>query len=145
MKTAHELAAMAAQPSTTRSETYETQQARDDKRANRVWIRLAEMHGDRFLREYGERPNRTWLEAISRMSDEQVIASLRSLAEQNRAHPPTLPEFVAAGTHKPKNEYGLDYVPQYYREHRHDRLLDAPRDEAKAAEHLAKMREALGR
>ena len=112
-------------------------------RASRVWVRLTEMHGDRFLREYGERPNRTWAEAIARMSDEQVIASLRSLAEQNRAHPPTLPEFVAAGTARPKNEFGLDYVPQYHREHRHERLLDKPRDEALAKQHLGKLWEAL--
>jgi len=102
------------------------------------------MHGDRFLREYGDMPNRTWTEAIARMSDEQVIKSLRNLAEQNRAHPPTLPEFVAAGTHRAKNEYGLDYVPQCYREHRHERLLDAPRDEEAAARHIAAMRAALG-
>ena len=109
-----------------------------------MWIRLAEMHGDRFLREYGDAPNRTWAEAIARMTDEQVIAALRNLAEQNRAHPPTLPEFVAAGTHKPKNEFGLDYIPQVYRETRHERLLDAPRDEALAAEHLAKLRAIVG-
>ena len=139
MKTAHELAATLAQPSMTRSEDFERQQ----KRSSRVWIRLAEMHGDRFLREYGEKPNRTWLEAIDRMSDEQVIASLRRLAEQNRAHPPTLPEFVSAGTMKPKNEFGLDYVPEYHRETRHTRLLDQPRDEEAAKENLAKMRATL--
>jgi len=103
------------------------------------------MHGDRFLREYGDEPNRTWSDAIARMSDEQIIAALRNLAEQNRAHPPTLPEFVSAGTHRQKNEFGLDYVPQYYRETRHDRLLDAPRDEEAAARHLTEMRTALGR
>jgi hypothetical protein len=141
MKHAHELAATLGQPSMTRSEDFERQQ----KRASRVWIRLAEMHGDRFLREYGEKPNRTWIEAIDRMSDEQVIAALRRLAEQNRAHPPTLPEFVSAGTTKPKNQFGLDYVPEVYREHRHERLLDAPRDDEAARKHLAAMRAALGR
>jgi hypothetical protein len=141
MKQAHELAATVGQPSTTRSADFE----RQHKRASRVWIRLAEMHGDRFLREYGEKPNRTWIEAIDRMSDEQVIAALRRLAEQNRAHPPTLPEFVSAGTTKPKNEFGLDYVPQVYRETRFERRLDAPRNDDAAREHLAAMRAALGR
>ena len=102
------------------------------------------MHGDRFLREYGETANRTWTEAISRMSNEQIIASLKNLSEQARPHPPTLPEFVAAcRQQKPKNEFGLDYVPQCYREVRAERLLTGPRDDEAGKRHLAAMRAAL--
>ena len=84
---------------------------------------------------------REWSRALADMQPEQIRRGLDGLKGE---WPPTLPEFKALCMGRGKNEYGLDYIPQYYREHRHDRLLDAPRDEAAAAEHLAKMREALG-
>jgi hypothetical protein len=54
------------------------------------------MYGERFTRAYSVEPNDTWHEAISRMSDEQIVTALKTLAEAGGAHPPTLPEFVAA-------------------------------------------------
>ena len=50
---------------------------------------------------------------------------------------------VYASLTPPGCEFGLDYVPEYHRETRHTRLLDQPRDEVAAKEHLAKMRAAL--
>ena len=79
--------------------------SREKKRAARVWTRLAEMYGERFLKAYSDEPNDTWAEAIARMTDEQIITALKTLAEQGGAHPPTLPEFVAA-SRPPKPETG---------------------------------------
>ena len=48
------------------------------------------------MKAYSDEPNDTWAEAIARMTDEQIITALKTLAEQGGAHPPTLPEFVKA-------------------------------------------------
>jgi hypothetical protein len=106
-------------------------EARQNFRATRVWTRLSEMYGNRFLREYGEKPNRSWVEAVARMSDDQVIAALRNLAEQGSVHPPTLPQFVEASIYRKPNEYGLNYTPQVYRQRAPmNKMLDKPRDDA---------------
>jgi hypothetical protein len=83
---------------------------------------------------------REWSRALGDMTPEQIRRGLDSLASD---WPPTLPEFKRLCEGRGKNEFGLDYVPAYYRETRHNRLLDQPRDEEAAKEHLAKMRAAL--
>lgn len=55
------------------------------------------MWGDRFLREFGSVPTETWVAAITRLTDEQVAACLKGLADKGSPHPCSLPEFVAAG------------------------------------------------
>lgn len=65
-------------------------------RALRVWKRLHEMYGDRFLREFGAEPNDTWVATIARISDQEIIASLKALAQTGSPHPCSLPEFVKA-------------------------------------------------
>lgn len=67
------------------------------RRASRVWIRLAEMFGARFMREFGTRPNDLWVAQIAKMNDQQIRLSLEGLLESGRSHPPTLAEFVDAG------------------------------------------------
>ena len=42
-------------------------------------------------------PNETWAATIARLSDSDIAASLKSLAEKGSPHPPTLGEFVKAG------------------------------------------------
>ena len=75
------------------------------------------------------------------MTPDQIRRGLDSL---NADWPPTLPEFKALCTGKGKNGFGLDYVPECYREVRHERLLDKPRDESLAKKHLADIRATLG-
>jgi hypothetical protein len=72
------------------------------------------MYGGRWFREYGDHPTDTWVAAIQRMTDEEVRGALTALAQGGAAHPPTLPEFVAAGSRAAA--FGLDYVPQHLRE-----------------------------
>ena len=83
---------------------------------------------------------REWSRALAGMKPEQIRRGLDSLTSD---WPPTLPEFKRLCEGRGKNEFGLDYVPAYYRETRHHRLLDQPRNEAAAKEHLAKMRQVL--
>jgi hypothetical protein len=101
------------------------------------------MCGDRFLREYGAVPNETWTEAVARLSDGAVVMALTQLAEKGGAHPPTLPEFVAASK-PPKPETGspryLGANPVNYTEQRIAGLL--PQREKKVHD-SSEMRKAL--
>lgn len=67
-----------------------------EARVNRVWASLMATFGDRFSREFGAEPSPEWVGAISRLEDHEIIKGLRNLAEDGRAHPPNLSEFVAA-------------------------------------------------
>jgi len=61
-----------------------------------VWLQLAEMFGNAFLREHGEQPSNLWVVAINRLSDKQISTGLADLANQGLAFPPNLSQFVAA-------------------------------------------------
>ena len=82
-----------------------------------------------------------WAAGLADVTPEQVRRGLNALTSE---WPPTLPEFKALCLNRGKNGFGLDYVPECYREVRHERLLDKPRDEGLAKKHLADMRAALG-
>jgi hypothetical protein len=85
-----------------------------------------------------------WCVALADLSADQIRYGLAQLETAHPKYPPTLFEFRNLCRKRAINGYGLDYVPQYYRETRHERLLDAPRDEAMAAEYLRQMRASLG-
>lgn len=54
------------------------------------------MYGNRFYSSYGETPPKLWCAAIARLDDNALKRGLANLANDGGAHPPTLPEFVAA-------------------------------------------------
>jgi hypothetical protein len=85
-----------------------------------------------------------WTHALGDLSAEQIRYGLSRLESAHPKYPPTLFEFRNLCRKRGVNEFGLDYVPQYHRETRHERLLDKPRDEKLAAQHLASMRAAIG-
>ena len=84
-----------------------------------------------------------WCHALADLTVEQIKHGLAQLENAHPKYPPTLFEFRRLCLKRNVNEFGLDYIPQVYRETRHERLLDKPRDEAAAAEHLRRMREVL--
>jgi hypothetical protein len=77
------------------------------------------------------------------MSDAQIVAALKGLAERGGPHPPTLPEFVAA-SQPPKPETGspryLGANPINYTEMRIAGLLPQPQ---KVARDIDALRRAL--
>jgi hypothetical protein len=85
-----------------------------------------------------------WTHALGDLSAEQIRYGLSRLESAHPKYPPTLFEFRNLCRKRGVNEFGLDYVPQCYREVRHERLLDKPRDERLAKEHLASMRAVIG-
>ena len=76
-----------------------------EPRAGRVWQRLAEIHGARFLKEFGSAPNESWKRAIAKLTDHEIVRGLTNLAEDGLQHPPTLGQFVAACKRTPPVRY----------------------------------------
>jgi len=66
-----------------------------------------------------------WSEELSGVTGDQVKVGLTNLPSN---WPPTAGGFKDLCLKKGVNEYGLDYVPQMYRENRLDRLLDSDTD-----------------
>jgi hypothetical protein len=88
-----------------------------------------------------------WAEGLSGVTGEQIK---RGLSEWAEAWPPSMGEFKAACTGKAKNGFGLDYVPECYRERAPvldaSRLLSSDeRDEKrrKGAEQLQALKQSL--
>ena len=101
------------------------------------------MYGDRFTTAYSREPNETWTLAIAKLSDAEIVMALANLGEKGGAHPPTLPEFIAASK-PPKPETGspryLGANPINYTEQRVKGLLPQP---AKVARDMSALRRAL--
>ena len=148
MQKASELAATAVEQGKSQTDSTASSATDSRKSAPSAWVaaifrRLQAVHGARWTASIdGIEADavREWSRALGDMTPEQIRRGLDNL---NSDWPPTLPEFKRLCEGRGKNEYGLDYIPQYYRETRHERLLDQPRDEEAAKEHLAKMRAAL--
>lgn len=88
-----------------------------------------------------------WSEQLAGLTADQIKRGLDSWKE---GWPPSAPEFREACLGKRANEYGLDYVPEYYREENRitdrSRLLSsADRDaqRVKNREHVKAMKLAL--
>lgn len=67
-----------------------------DRRATKVWKRLVQSYGPRFVEAYGKDPNELWLAAIQDLSDEQIAHGIRQVQRDTPIHPPTLGQFAKA-------------------------------------------------
>ena len=65
---------------------------RIERRADRVWKRMAEMFRD-WRRTYGEEPSQMWMVGIDCLSDEEIMRGL-STAATNTYMPRSLAEFM---------------------------------------------------
>ena len=92
-----------------------------------LWERLAHIYGHKFTATFGvsaivdgelSAVAKTWASGLSGISGEEIAKGLHAMCERADAWPPTLPEFRAAclGKKSGPNEYGLDFVPEYYRQ-----------------------------
>src|SRR5690606_29906760 len=57
--------------------------------------RMQEMFGSSWSSQYGDAPSRTWTQALSHMTDEQIVRGLQRIALGGEKFPPTLPQFSA--------------------------------------------------
>lgn len=101
--------------------------------------------GHKFSATYGEsavntdnsltEAARTWASGLRGLTGEQIANGLRECVDCGESWPPTLPEFVSMCKGKSINEFGLDYVPECYREKKRERLIES--DENKEAHRKA--------
>ena len=54
------------------------------------------MFSNAFLRENGDEPPKLWVQAIAKLSDQQIARGLADLGNQGLAFPPNLSQFIAA-------------------------------------------------
>ena len=102
-----------------------------------------------FVSLYGEEPTPAWIVGLQHVSDEQLMTGYQAALLDNLEFPPNLSRFVEycnpAGDWEHRRieaaERARHLPPVDLGE---GRLLEAPRDDRKPAEHLASMREALG-
>lgn len=67
-----------------------------------VWVQLAEVYGKALYREHGSEPPMLWLQAIERLTDEELRRGLKNLAEDALAYPANLGQFVEACKYIPE-------------------------------------------
>lgn len=123
-----------------------------------LWERLTHIYGHKFTSAYGESATdqrgdltdvaQTWATGLSRVTGDQIARGLHALIESDEWI--TLPVLKRFCIGKQKNEFGLDYVPQYYRTERimdKSRLLtssEREKNRKKGEEALDKMKRELG-
>ena len=123
-----------------------------------LWERLGHIYGHKFTSTYGEtaydnceltEAAKTWASGLRGLTGEQIANGLRECVDCGEAWPPTLPEFVKMCKGSSLNGFGLDYVPECYREAPivdESRLLSSDQREAareKGKEELQRMKDIL--
>lgn len=69
-----------------------------------------------------------WAEGLAGLSGDQIK---HGLDNWNESWPPSMPEFKNVCLNKGINEFGLDYVPECYRETKRERLIESDENKAK--------------
>lgn len=116
------------------------QQTTESNLSNKVmtnlWERMIHLYAHKFSSVYGEsavyddnsltEAARTWASGLRELTGEQIANGLRECIDCGASWPPTLPEFVKMCKGKSENEFGLDYIPECYRqEKRPERLIES--------------------
>lgn len=87
-----------------------------------------------------------WARKVTGLSEDEICFGLDNWTDP---WPPSADEFVAACKKKARNDFGLDYYPEYYRQLRENKVLE--NEQTRVAQkkiaiiHLAKMKEALNK
>lgn len=76
----------------------------DHERVVRVWLRMTEFFGKRWVDAHGEKPTEWWARAIHALTNEQIATGLARMLDSGLKHPPGLPEFVSLCKDEPKAE-----------------------------------------
>lgn len=107
-----------------------------------LWERLIHLYGHKWSSTYGDCAvtdgeltdvAKTWASGLHGITGENIAGGLRRCCDRPDAWPPTLPEFKALCLDLGVNEFGMNYIPECYRERDQGRLLSSTtRDEARA-------------
>lgn len=82
-------------------------------KAARVWRAMREMFGSTWASQYGAVPNDTWMRALARLTDAQLVNGLNTVAQSNREFPPTLPQFIEHCAYNRPPHLRHDAEPSY--------------------------------
>jgi len=67
----------------------------DTANADYVWDRFTEFYGRGFLTEFGELPNKSWIEALGQLSPQDVERGVKASQSSGSDFAPRLPRFLA--------------------------------------------------
>lgn len=77
-----------------------------------VWVQLAEIYGKALYREHGSNPPMLWMQAIERLTDQQIQNGLKNLALEALPFPANLGQFVEACMHISEGRPWLNQAKQ---------------------------------
>lgn len=60
---------------------------------NRLWLRMAEIFGHKWVSSYGETPNESWCRCLAGVDPGQIATGLNALLDRSDPWPPTAIEF----------------------------------------------------
>lgn len=78
---------------------------------------------------------RTWSSGLRGLTGEQIANGLRKCVACGESWPPTLPQFVSMCKGKQTNGFGLNSIPEFYREPPRESLIES--DEIKEKRKIA--------
>lgn len=122
-----------------------------DSHIKQLWERMAMLYGHRWTSAYGVKDDGTWLTVLGDLTPEQLGTGLRAAVAAGEEWPPSAPAFRNLCLGKTgANEFGLDYVPEYYRTQPkitdRSRILSSDareKNRSTARSHIAGLRAAL--
>jgi hypothetical protein len=79
-----------------------------------LWEFIAQTWGNKFLEEYGAKPNDAWTMALTAVEPAAAKLALNILIRAGSAFAPTLPEFIGAtkAYRKPEDRATVHLLPQ---------------------------------
>lgn len=65
----------------------------DERIMDRLWIRMTEIFGHKWVSQYGDEPLDTWAKRLGAFAPEQIAVGVNACANSNLQWPPSLPDF----------------------------------------------------
>lgn len=67
--------------------------SQDERVMERLWIRMTEIFGHKWVSQYGEDPLETWAKRLGSFSKEEIAIGVNACANSTMQWPPSLPDF----------------------------------------------------
>lgn len=65
----------------------------DERVMDRLWVRMTEIFGHKWVSQYGDEPLETWAKRLGALSKEEIAVGVNACANSNLQWPPSLPDF----------------------------------------------------
>lgn len=120
-----------------------TASAWDDRLIELLWERMTALYGHRWTSQHGAADDGTWAKGLADIDPNSVGQAIKRLLNRGDAWPPSLPEFRMMCRYSDGSQFGMDHVPEVYRENRPGRLLTGPRDDERGKREIARIKAIL--